>query len=343
MILLHKIYSQCSKVNNIFLNNTINLAIQITMNNPLITLGIPTYMRRDTVLKRAKELKKLSIPEEIELLIIDNASTDGTFEALQKECVNSRIKVIQNSSNLGFHGNFVQLFKKSNGKYLLYSSDEDTIVLESLVSALDFIKKNDITFLLTQYYHNKNLYRGREKIQQMNPSDVWLSTHLPGLIFKRDLGEEFFEDFEKLQNKFSTITTYYPHIELIIHLILNGNGFWFNKAVTKQEDFLQHTHNKDLDGSEYYHLNARWRQWKEYYNFMNYYSRRYKLNIKQMEQLQDITATLQLRLYGTIKFAIRKEIPEAAIYLDKGAKRNIKNLLLKKTKRYLKKIIPINK
>ena len=65
-------------------------------------------------------------------LILDNGSTDGTFDALcdiQKQYkFGKKIKIIRNKKNLGYTNNFIKLFKSSDTKYLLVTSDEDFIV-----------------------------------------------------------------------------------------------------------------------------------------------------------------------------------------------------------------------
>ena len=49
--------------------------------NPTLSVVIPVYNEKDTVLAILEQVKKVSIPKEI--IVIDNCSTDGTREILQ--------------------------------------------------------------------------------------------------------------------------------------------------------------------------------------------------------------------------------------------------------------------
>ena len=50
---------------------------------PVLTIGIPTFNRRDAVLERLQELLSFDLDRKIEILIIDNHSSDGTISALE--------------------------------------------------------------------------------------------------------------------------------------------------------------------------------------------------------------------------------------------------------------------
>lgn len=314
----------------------------IINNKSLITIGIPTYMRKDTIVKRIEELKKKTLPEEVEVLVIDNASTDGTFEALTEQCRNTDIKVLQNPSNLGFHGNFVQLLKKCNGNYLLYSSDEDEILIENLREFINFLKKTKPSFVSPQYMLGGKLYRGKRSINDMKASDIWHTTHLPGLVFHIGLSREFASDFNELQLRFPSISTYYPHLELFTHLLVKGEGYWYNEPLTQQIDFLQHNHSKETDGTALYSLSSRWKQWKEYREYLDYYQNKYNLKDVEIIKLKGIINAVNKELYDRIRTALSKESPEYAEFLDYGAINRMKNqLFLNRVKNKLKKLIRV--
>ncbi len=314
----------------------------INYNKPLITIGIPTYMRKGTIVKRIEELKKKTLPEEVEVLIIDNASTDGTFEALTEQCRNTDIKVLQNPSNLGFHGNFVQLLKKCNSNYLLYSSDEDEILIENLRDFINFLKKRTPSFVSAQYILGRKLYRGKRSIEDLKASDIWHTTHLPGLVFHIGLSREFASNFDELQLRFPSISTYYPHLELFIPLLVKGKGYWYNKPLTQQKDFLQHSHSKETDGTALYSLSSRWKQWKEYREYIYYYQNKYNLKDVELIKLNDIINEVNRALYDRIRTALSKESPEYVEFLDYGAINRMKNqLFLNRIKNKFKKLIRI--
>lgn len=71
-----------------------------------------------------------------ELILLDNASTDGSFKVPKKE----RVVVVQNGSNLGFAKGYDRGIKAANGTYVLLLNP-DTIVKEGAIQKLlDFAK-----------------------------------------------------------------------------------------------------------------------------------------------------------------------------------------------------------
>ncbi len=294
------------------------------MISPLITIGIPTYNRKDSVVQRAKELALWPIDDRIEIIIIDNNSPDNTYQELLKACEGSRIKLYKNSVNLGFHGNFVELFKKAEGEYLLWSSDEDEILLENIEALIEHLIGTKSQFVSTQYFLPQNsktvLYRGRRKAKDMSPEDVWYQGHLPGLVFRVDNSHPFVENFRELEKLFPTIILYYPHTMLIIQLMLAGKGTWWDKPITKQVDFLEPLHPKHNDGTGYYNLNSRWKQWKEFMQYLDLLAQK-ELDSKQKDILKMMVLSQQQRLFRLISSSIGVENKEALQFFNTGAKK----------------------
>ena len=89
--------------------------------NYALTIAIPTYNRLEKLkicLKRLMEQKKI---EQIEIIVSDNASTDGTGEymtELVKKAEN--IHYYRNTENVGPDKNFLNCFDKAVGEYVLY-------------------------------------------------------------------------------------------------------------------------------------------------------------------------------------------------------------------------------
>lgn len=88
--------------------------------NYALTIAIPTYNRLEKLkicLKRLMEQKKI---EQIEIIVSDNASTDGTGEymtELVKKAEN--IHYYRNTENVGPDKNFLNCFEKAVGEYVL--------------------------------------------------------------------------------------------------------------------------------------------------------------------------------------------------------------------------------
>lgn len=93
---------------------------------PLVTIGILSYNRCDDLRNTLIHLLEDEYANS-EILLIDNASTDGTVAMLQQEFTSAkypRLRILRNESNLGIQArNF--LFDEAKGKYF-FSFDDDS-------------------------------------------------------------------------------------------------------------------------------------------------------------------------------------------------------------------------
>lgn len=107
---------------------------------PLLSFCIPTYNRVLSVVKLVECL--LALPDlDIEVVVLDNGSTDGTFAELQK-ITDSRFILKTNGVNRGALYNMVSVFGHANGDYLIYSTDQDAIDVVALKEFKFFLMEN---------------------------------------------------------------------------------------------------------------------------------------------------------------------------------------------------------
>ena len=139
------------------------------------TIGYTTYNRKGLTIRRLNSLLAMDIPGNVEIIIVDNASSDGTFKAISDLTNGTKIKVYRNNENLGFSGNFVEVFRRAKGDYVMWSSDKDEVNLSGVQSLLDWIgseKNPDIVVL--NYYRKmklKNHYIFLKRLTEESLSD----------------------------------------------------------------------------------------------------------------------------------------------------------------------------
>ncbi|MGX2982254.1 glycosyltransferase family 2 protein [Helicobacter sp. 23-1045] len=124
---------------------------------PLLSILIPTYNRLSQLKRAIDSILSQNYNNEfdgkIEVIVQDNASTDGTFAYLQT-LKNPLLKIYQNPQNLHIYGNMVAPLKNANGKFVMYLTDDDYLLphsLRKIVALLentkyDYIRLNLITF-----------------------------------------------------------------------------------------------------------------------------------------------------------------------------------------------------
>lgn len=105
------------------------------MNNPLVSIVIPTYNRK-LMLVRLVESILSGDYKNIEIVIIDDASADGTYEFLNKKYyTNKKIKIIRNKKNLFAAGSKNVGQKNATGELIMFI-DDDNIVDKKMISEL---------------------------------------------------------------------------------------------------------------------------------------------------------------------------------------------------------------
>ncbi len=93
----------------------------------LISIVIPTYNRRDQLARLLKSLLA-STYKNIEILVIDDASTDGTSDSVKNKFGrNPKIKVIRNKTNLFAAGARNVGLGKSKGEFIFFVDDDNVI------------------------------------------------------------------------------------------------------------------------------------------------------------------------------------------------------------------------
>ena len=95
--------------------------------SPLLTFAIPTYNRARSLERLLAILRtELEGEDRVELLVSDNASSDGTPDVVQS--FPGSIRYIRNPENLGADRNIQQCVESASGKYVWVFSDDDIVV-----------------------------------------------------------------------------------------------------------------------------------------------------------------------------------------------------------------------
>ena len=95
----------------------------------LLTIAIPTYNRKN-LLKRALDSIIPQLNSNIELLVSDNASNDGT-DKMMTNCY-LMVRYLKNEVNKGSDYNFLQCYKEARGKYVILLGSDDRLASGAL-------------------------------------------------------------------------------------------------------------------------------------------------------------------------------------------------------------------
>jgi glycosyltransferase involved in cell wall biosynthesis len=162
---------------------------------PLVSIVMCTYNGEKFLRQQIDSILAQSYPN-IELLVVDDASTDNTSAILEDyRRKDSRVKIYFNEKNLGYNRNFEKGFSLASADYIAISDQDD--IWE------------------------------KEKIERM------MQDWLPGSLFNYSLSGNFYdEDWENRQAappvNYKPVTHLYP---LVFSSPVHGHGSMFKKEL----------------------------------------------------------------------------------------------------------------
>ena len=116
------------------------------MSQPILTIAVPTYNRSgllELCLSQLVPQVRLH-PGEVELLVSDNCSADGTKEVVEAYlAAGAPLRYLRNETNLGPDFNFARCFAVAQGKFLLLLSDDDVLLDGGLEKILPVLREGN--------------------------------------------------------------------------------------------------------------------------------------------------------------------------------------------------------
>jgi glycosyltransferase involved in cell wall biosynthesis len=189
-------------------------------NKFLLSICIPTYNRCDILEKSLKIISEDENfdPKLIEIVVLDNCSTDNTNEVVKKF---NFVKYIKNFSTIPAGINVIKSLEYGNGKYLKLYNDTVIIKSETISFIIEKVKNNILNENLL-FYNNNHLYSNCEiKINDKNSlietvsfSNTWILNF--GILRT---------EFNKIINKFEFSELLLPQVDILFKLYNNNKNF----------------------------------------------------------------------------------------------------------------------
>jgi len=121
------------------------------MNNPLVSILIPVYNRENLVEETVQSALNQTYIN-IEIIVVDNKSTDKTWDVLQRlASQDTRIKIFQNEINIGPVKNWKRCIDEASGEYGKILWSDDLIAHEFLEKTVPYLEDEDedVGFIFT--------------------------------------------------------------------------------------------------------------------------------------------------------------------------------------------------
>lgn len=117
----------------------------------LVSIVTPNYNCQKYIAETIESVLKQTYTN-WEMLIVDDCSTDGSYEtALEYSKKDTRIKVFRNENNLGAAISRNKALDVANGEYIAFLDSDDLWLPEKLEKQIKFMQDNGCDFSFTEY------------------------------------------------------------------------------------------------------------------------------------------------------------------------------------------------
>ena len=177
-----------------------------------ITYLIPVYNEKETVVKAIKQIINLKYKSK-EIIIIDNASTDGSQDLIKKFKNQKNIKIILRRKNLGYGQSVIKAAKIARGKFIYIHFSDIEYDQKVSLKMLTLAEKFSADAVFGSRLKNKRLF---VKIIAIIKKPAFLATliitFLYNFFYKKNftdvIGSKFYKTtiFKKIVLKEKTLT-----------------------------------------------------------------------------------------------------------------------------------------
>lgn len=131
----------------------------------------------------------------IELLIVDDCSTDNSFDICKNYQNENNVKIFKNNKNIGLTKSLNRLLNESRGYYIARQDSDDTSEIERIEKQISFMSKHDLLVSTTRAYtFNQNIENIRPRYSHLIPNRLIIKFKNPfvhgTLMIKKSLFEK---------------------------------------------------------------------------------------------------------------------------------------------------------
>lgn len=118
--------------------------------NELVSIIMPSYNTAKFISETIESVSAQTYPN-LELIIVDDCSTDDTDAVVRPYLVDDRIRYIKNEKNSGAAVSRNRALREAKGKWVAFLDSDDLWFPEKLEKQIEFMEKNNYHFSYTNY------------------------------------------------------------------------------------------------------------------------------------------------------------------------------------------------
>lgn len=248
-----------------------------------ITICIPTRNRNDYLKRNLDEMKQNPDFSDYQIIVSDNGSERPLSQDGYSEFGN--LKFLRFSSDQGFTRNIIQLIENCDTSYLMFCSDEDTVLFQNLSKLNRFIQQGEPIFVSSPVLKSKgfirrppSFFRGQLDrwkcgVRELTAREIRsASNYLSGLVFNAEFAKSCM-DFLEI-NKDNRMVALYPQVVLAALALMHAreredNGFQRGGVLAFRTPLIEKrfqlpTSIVDIDSNSYRTVSSRVLQNKDF-------------------------------------------------------------------------------
>jgi glycosyltransferase involved in cell wall biosynthesis len=186
-------------------------------NKPKVSICIPTF-NSENYLREAIESALIQNNQDLEIVIVDNCSTDhtGTLVKDFQKREDRRIRFYKNDRNIGLAGNFNKCLEYAKGEYIKFLCSDDLLLpecIERMAGVLDahqsvslvcsgrlILNRNGEKLGYKKYLSAETIIRGSSATTRCLFGKNYIGEPTAVMFRKRDAGRYFREDLPQLMD-----------------------------------------------------------------------------------------------------------------------------------------------
>jgi glycosyltransferase involved in cell wall biosynthesis len=240
---------------------------------PLVSIVIPTYNRLPVLRQALRSACSQTYPH-TEIIVVDDASTDGTATSLASEFDTAQVKVISHSTNKGAGEARNTGVTATRGSYIAFLDSDDSWLPEKLMRQMDALQASPNAVMSFTGVSMQRKNRPHPTMRSPRKTHgTWLESLLYGqgfcsgstLLVKKTAFQEIgpilplkrLEDVEWLMRAFRQ----YDHVALVpeplVHVQPSGGSASKDVINAIEQVYAQHV--RALDNAALQHAFATWR------------------------------------------------------------------------------------
>lgn len=155
------------------------------MNTPVVSILIPVYNRENFIASCIESALSQTFTD-LEVIVVDNASTDRTWEICQHYAdIDSRVRVFRNEENIGPVRNWLRCVSEAQGEYGKILFSDDLMFPHFLEHTLPYLEDPDVAFVSTAVLVGKTPNEGVVQFGDLSNGKLSCERYFEGLIAKQ--------------------------------------------------------------------------------------------------------------------------------------------------------------